>query len=48
VDGRNPEQMSHARGSNTCQMGPRFGFMSDAQTFAQRNFGGAGRPCSCR
>jgi hypothetical protein len=29
-------------------MGPRFGFLSDAQNFAQRNFGGPGRPCSCR
>ena len=48
VDGRNPEQMSSARGSNLCQMGPTFGFLSDAQNFAQRNFGGAGRSCSCR
>lgn len=48
VDGRNPEQMRIARGSGVCQMGPRFGFLSDAQGFAQRNFGGAGRPCSCR
>lgn len=48
VDGRNPEQMRIARGSGVCQMGPRFGFLSDAQTFAQRNFGGAGRTCSCR
>lgn len=48
VDGRNPEQMRIARGSGVCQMGPRFGFLSDAQSFAQRNFGGAGRPCSCR
>ena len=48
VDGRNPDQMRIARGSGVCQMGPRFGFLSDAQNFAQRNFGGAGRPCSCR
>lgn len=48
VDGRNPEQMRSARGSGVCQMGPKFGFLSDAQSFAQRNFGGAGRPCSCR
>lgn len=48
VDGRNPEQMRSARGSNLCQMGPRFGFRSDAMTFAQRNFGGEGRSCSCR
>ncbi|MBR0673554.1 hypothetical protein [Neoroseomonas soli] len=48
VDSRNPEQMSNARGSGVCQMGPRFGFLSDAQSFAQRNFGGAGQACSCR
>ena len=23
-------------------------YLSDAQSFAQRNFGGAGRSCSCR
>ncbi|HYF09864.1 MAG TPA: hypothetical protein VD970_19770 [Acetobacteraceae bacterium] len=48
VDGREPDQMRIARGSGVCQMGPRFSFLSDAQNFAQRNFGGAGRPCSCR
>ena len=48
VDGRDPEQMRIARGSGVCQMGPKFGLLSDAQNFAQRNFGGAGRPCSCR
>lgn len=48
VDSRNPEQMRSARGSGVCQMGPTFGFLSDAQNFAQRNFGGAGRSCSCR
>lgn len=48
VDGREPDQMRIARGSGVCQMGPRFGFLSDAQSFAQRNFGGPGRACSCR
>lgn len=48
VDGRSPDQMRIARGSGVCQMGPKFGFLSDAQSFAQRNFGGAGRSCSCR
>jgi len=48
VDGRNPDQMRIARGSGVCQMGPRFGFLSSAQDFARNNFGGAGRPCSCR
>ena len=48
VDSRDPNQMRIARGSGVCQMGPAFGFLSDAQNFAQRNFGGAGRSCSCR
>lgn len=48
VESRDPEQMRIARGSGVCQMGPKFGFLSDAQNFAQRNFGGAGRSCSCR
>ncbi|MBR0683312.1 hypothetical protein GXW74_22695 [Roseomonas eburnea] len=48
VDSRNPEQMRIARGSGVCQMGPKFGFLSSAQDFARNNFGGAGRPCSCR
>lgn len=48
VDSRNPDQMRVARGSGVCQMGPTFGFRTDAQSFADRNFGGAGRSCSCR
>jgi hypothetical protein len=48
VDSRDPEQMRIARGSGMCQMGPRFGFATDARSFADRNFGGPGRPCSCR
>ena len=48
VDSRGPNQMRIARGSGVCQMGPTFGFLSDAQNFAQRNFGGANRACSCR
>lgn len=48
VDSRNPDQMRSARGSGVCQMGPRFSYLSDAQGFAERNFGGAGRSCSCR
>jgi hypothetical protein len=48
VDGRNPQQMRSARGSGICQMGAEFKYLSDAQSFAQRNFGGAGKPCSCR
>lgn len=48
VDGRDPDQMRSARGSGVCQMGPRFSYLSDAQEFARKNFGGAGRACSCR
>ncbi|HEV7263646.1 MAG TPA: hypothetical protein VGN83_01830 [Falsiroseomonas sp.] len=48
VESRDPEQMRIARVSGFRQMGPAFGFLSDAQGFAERNFGGAGRPCSCR
>lgn len=47
VDSRNPDQMRSARGSGVCMLS-QFNFLSDAQSFAQRNFGGAGRPCSCR
>lgn len=48
VESRNPQQMEIARVSGFCQMGPTFSFASDAQNFAQRNFGGTGRACSCR
>ena len=48
VDGRNPAQMRSARGSGVCQLGADFRYLSDAQSFAQRNFGGAGKACSCR
>ncbi len=47
VDSRNPDQMRSARGSGVCMLG-QFNYLSDAQSFAQRNFGGAGRSCSCR
>ncbi|MBR0660726.1 hypothetical protein [Neoroseomonas oryzicola] len=48
VESRSPQQMEIARGSSACQMGPTFSFASDAQGFAERNFGGVGRACSCR
>jgi hypothetical protein len=47
VDGRDPEQMRIARGSGVCMLS-QFGFRSDAQSFAEKNFGGVGKPCSCR
>ncbi len=46
VDGRSPEQMRIARGSDVCVLGS-FGFLSSAQDFARQNFGGEGRPCTC-
>jgi hypothetical protein len=47
VDSRNFEQMKSARGSGICQLGS-FDYLSDAQSFAQKNFGGPGGKCSCR
>lgn len=47
VDSRTPEQMANARGSGTCAF-QSFGYLSDAQAFAERNFRGIGAPCSCR
>jgi len=41
-----PNQMRIARGSGVCMLG-QFGFLSGAQDFARRNFGGEGRPCTC-
>ena len=40
-------QLRTRHGSNVCQFG-QFGFASDADNFAQRNFGGKGASCSCR
>lgn len=40
-------QMRVRHGSNVCQFG-QFGFSSDADNFAQKNFGGKGAACSCR
>ena len=48
VDSRDLEQMRIARGSSFCPMGPQFGFRSDAENFARRNFGSIGASCSCR
>ena len=47
VSHSDPNQMRIARGSGVCMLG-QFNYLSDAQSFAQRNFGGAGRSCSCR
>lgn len=47
VDSRTPQQMASARGSGTCRL-QSFNYLSDAQSFAQRNFGGVGARCSCR
>lgn len=47
IDSRSFEQMKVARGSGLCLLGS-FGYLSDAQSFAKKNFGGAGASCSCR
>ncbi|WP_424811672.1 hypothetical protein [Roseococcus sp. YIM B11640] len=47
VDSRTPQQMQDARGSPTCLL-QSFDYLSDAQNFARRNFGGEGARCSCR
>jgi hypothetical protein len=47
VDMRTFEQMKSARGSDVCQFG-EFNYLSDAQSFAKKNFGGEGARCSCR
>ena len=47
VDSRDFAQMKSARGSGICQLGS-FGYLSDAQSFAKKNFGGVGGKCSCR
>lgn len=47
VDMRSLEQMKSARGSDVCQFG-QFDYLSDAQSFAKKNFGGVGASCSCK
>ncbi len=47
VDMRTLEQMKNARGSDICRLG-KFNYLSDAQSFAQKNFGGVGAACSCK
>ncbi|MBX3499921.1 MAG: hypothetical protein KF889_10790 [Alphaproteobacteria bacterium] len=47
VDSRDFNQMKSARGSGICQLSS-FGFRSDAESFAKKNFGGPGKKCSCR
>ncbi len=47
VEMRTLEQMKSARGSDVCQFG-EFNYLSDAQSFAKKNFGGDGARCSCR
>lgn len=46
VDDRTLQQMKDARGSDTCQLGS-FDYVSDAQDFAEENFGGEDVDCSC-
>jgi hypothetical protein len=46
VDDRSLEQMKDARGSDVCQLG-QFDYVSDADDFAEENFGGEGAACTC-
>ncbi len=46
VDSRDLEQMRSARGSDVCQFG-QFNFLSSAEDFAEKNFGGKGKACTC-
>jgi len=45
IDGRSADQMRSQRGA--CQFA-RFPFRTDAESFAKKNFGKVGAPCSCR
>lgn len=47
VDNRSLQQMLSARGSNVCQFGS-FSYVSDAENFVKKNFGGVGASCACR
>ena len=47
VDMRSFEEMKSARGSDTCKLA-EFNYLSDANSFAQKNFGGVGAKCSCK
>ena len=47
IDMRTLEQMKSARGSSTCRLG-EFDYLSDAQSFAKKNFGGEGASCACK
>jgi hypothetical protein len=47
IEMRTPEQEKTARGSNVCQFGA-FDYLSDAQSFVAKNFGGQGAACACK
>ncbi len=46
VDDRTLEEMKSARGSGVCMFG-EFNYLSDAENLANKQFGGAGHPCTC-
>lgn len=46
VDSRSLAQMRSARGSGVCRFGS-FNSLSDAETLAERQFGGKGSSCTC-
>ena len=47
VDSRDFKQMKSARGSGVCLLS-QFNYLSDAKSFAVKNFGGEGKACSCK
>jgi hypothetical protein len=46
IDSRNWDQMLSARGTPLCKLG-EFNYLSDAETFVEKNFGGKDKECYC-
>ena len=46
IDMRTLEEMKSARGSHTC-MFSSFSYLSEAESFVEKNFGKEGSKCSC-
>jgi len=47
IEMRTLEQEKTARGSDVCQFGS-FDYLSDAENFVAKNFGGKGASCACK
>lgn len=46
IDSRDWDQMLSARGTPLCKLG-EFSFLSDAEKFLEKNFGGKDKECYC-